>query len=75
MPLTQFVSQSCFDFSVFKSTAECTADKTKTKLLHGFVKVVTSICQSCSMYFLPIAKKNKMKFDQVSKLVEASALN
>ena len=73
------MSQSSFDISVFKSTAECTADKTKTKtktkLLHGFVKVVTSICQSCSMYFLPIAKKNKLKFDQVSKLVEASALN
>ena len=68
------MSQSYFDFSVFKNTAECKADKTKTKtkLLHGFVDV-TSICQSCAaMYFLPIAKKKQA---EVSKLVEASALN
>ena len=26
-----------------------------SKLLHGFVKVLMWICQSCSMYFLPFA--------------------
>ena len=35
-----------------------------SKLLDGFVKGVTWICQSCSMYFLPFAKKNKLKIDQ-----------
>ena len=28
------------------------------ELLHGFVKVVTWICQSCSTYFSPLAKQN-----------------
>ena len=30
-----------------------------SKLLNWFVKVVTLICQSCSLYFLPFAKQNK----------------
>ena len=30
-----------------------------SKLLHGFVKVVTCICQSCSMYFMPFAKQTQ----------------
>ena len=30
-----------------------------SKLLHGFVKVVTWICLSRSMYFLPFAKRNQ----------------
>ena len=30
-----------------------------SKLLHGFVKVVTWICLSFSMYFLPFPKKNQ----------------
>ena len=30
-----------------------------SKLIHEFVQVVTWICQSCSMYFLPFAKQNQ----------------
>ena len=34
-------------------------------MLHGFVKAVTWMCQSCSMYFYPFAKQNQAKwFDQ-----------
>ena len=39
-----------------------------SKLLHGFVKVV--LCIS-----LPFPNKTKLKFDQISKPVEASASN
>ena len=42
------------------------------KLLHGFVKAVSWICQSCSLYFSLSSKENEA---DVSKLVEASALN
>ena len=46
-----------------------------SKLLDGFVKVVTWICQSCSMYFLPFAKKKtRRSLTKISKLVEASVL-
>ena len=39
-----------------------------SKLFRGFVKVADAwICQSCSMYSSPFAKKNKLKFDQHSK--------
>ena len=34
------------------------------KLFHGFVKVVTWISQSLSMYFLPLPNKTKLKVDQ-----------
>ena len=47
-------------------------------LLHGFVKVVTWICQSCSMYFSHFTKQNRNQsrsLTEISKLVEASALN
>ena len=30
-----------------------------SKLLHGFDKVVTQICQSCYMFFLLFAKQNQ----------------
>ena len=42
------------------------------KLLHGFVKAVSWICQSCSLYFSLSSKENEA---DVSKFVEASALN
>ena len=30
-----------------------------SKLLHGFVRIVTGICQSCFLYISPIAKQNQ----------------
>ena len=32
-------------------------------LVHGFVRVVTCICQSCYMYFLPFPNKTELKFN------------
>ena len=32
-----------------------------SKLLHGFVKDVTQICQTCSMFLSPFAKHNQAK--------------
>ena len=46
-----------------------------SKLLNWFVKVVTLICQSCSLYFLPFAGQNQTEVLKISKLVEAFALN
>ena len=40
-----------------------------SKLLHGFVKAVKWICQSCSIYFSPLAKQNR------AEVVGASALS
>ena len=39
------------------------------QLLHVYVKAVKWICQSCSIYFLPLAKQNR------AEVVGASALN
>ena len=40
-------------------------------MLHGFVKVATWICQSCSKYFSPYAKQNQAKvwFQSLLKLL------
>ena len=46
-----------------------------SKMLNGFVKVVTWVCQSCSMYLSPFAKQNQAEVSPRLKLVEASALN
>ena len=35
-----------------------------SKLLYGFVKVAAWICQSCFMYFLPLAKQDQAEFWQ-----------
>ena len=36
-------------------------------LQHGFVKLATSICQSCSIFFSPFVNKPKLKFDEYFK--------
>ena len=86
--LNCWISQSCYGTWIFLG---CYMDLSKmSKMIHGFLKVITWFCQNWFMDFSkllygfskvvlcvsrPLPNKTKLKFDQDSKLVKASALN